>query len=302
MNESKFISDDLHKKYVKRLQKPYKKHGEYENFYEQFQKGGGKELKQKFRNIKSSSRLCFDLYSWIANSPECIDIRFEYKLPGICSGNTQKQYNPFMDVFIETEADIYFIESKYQENKTNNSKYPEVLPEAYWKELSENDMVNSGDYYHNTKGKLVQKPLLKRYNNHEELLPFKKFCESIVDWSKNLKSRNVKSWWFDAKQETCHLFGIIGYILEHINCKKAVHFYNIYYDFNETTAEQAEFTKTFIEKAKTLVSKITDKVRFDYNMCTVQDVLAKYGDRPAYGLEDTHTVRDMIDTYPKGRI
>ena len=82
-------------------------------FIQQFLEGSGNELKEKFWSDASSSRLCFDLYSWLCSEPKVKSFQFEKQLPGVLTG--RKSGRPNMDVYFEYENHIIFIESKYTE-------------------------------------------------------------------------------------------------------------------------------------------------------------------------------------------
>jgi len=208
--DKKYISDEAILSYLDRLSTTYGK--ENKKFYKQFKEGSGSELKYKFWSPRSSSRLCFDLYSCFANYPQVLDIEFEYnKLPGICSGRDESPAN--MDVYIKTEDCIFFIESKFTETTNNeNYKKKDGLPQAYW--VTE-------DTYLSSEGNLVTKSIADRItfkgNKTEEQIlllermriKFPEFCKDVISYIDN----NVVSQrdWFDAKQETCHIFGILLY-------------------------------------------------------------------------------------------
>lgn len=125
--KGKYIPNEEKLKYFERLIIPYKFKGNQQFFIEQYLKGAGKELSGSFWNVKSSSRMAFDLFSWIVNSHNVMDFSFEYKLPRLQSGGE----SPNMDVFIETSDEIIFIESKYSEKANLNYKNGH-LPKAYF--------------------------------------------------------------------------------------------------------------------------------------------------------------------------
>ena len=118
--------ENLQEKYLNALINTYEKGGQQKCFKTQFEKGKGKELNSKFWSPISSSRLAFELYSWITNFNQCKDIEFEFKLPGIISGN--RESSAYMDVYIKTEKEIWFIENKFTEKAGNLSS---SLPQAY---------------------------------------------------------------------------------------------------------------------------------------------------------------------------
>lgn len=271
--------------YEARLAKSYIKKDNNRCFLDQLLNGSGNELKDKFWSKISSSRLAFDIYSWLAEDDSCIDIQLEYKMPGIISKGRECKAN--MDVMIETENDIWFIESKFTET-ANNRDYEASLPEAYWKEYEKDGYQNC---YKKADGKgyVYDYPILKRFRRQEMAEPFKTFCEEISNISKNAGVD-----WFDAKQETCHLFGILKFMLENeLGKTKTVHFANIVYHFD--AEEESEFSKTFRQKAIEMSEKVTGK-KLDYCIAYVQDVINNYGERQAFGSDKT--VKELFDTYP----
>ncbi len=281
------ITDGLRLEYERRLNCPYEKNGQTSKFIDQFSAGSGNEISTgKFWSKRSSARLCFDLYSWLANEPNCVDIRFEKKLPGIISGRSERPAN--MDVMIETDHDIWFIESKFTES-LNNKDYSISLPEAYWKCLSSDGSENGGDWYHKSSGDkaLVCCPILKRFRNHQKLSElFPTFCREVSALINNAPDAQQEDW-FDAKQETCHLFGILCFILEGMNNGKRVHFENIVYNFNSQIECRSPYASQFIELAKKLATEIVGDGVFEYDTHSVQDVLRLYGNKKAYELDSS---------------
>lgn len=273
--------------YESRLAKTYKKKDEKRCFLDQLINGSGNELKDKFWSKISSSRLAFDIYSWLAEDLSCIDIQLEYKMPGIISKGRECKAN--MDVMIETENDIWFIESKFTET-ANNGEYENNLPEAYWKDYEINDHPNC---YKKADGKgyVYGYPILKRFGNQELMAStFQKFC---VEISKESKTAGVD--WFDAKQETCHLFGILKFMLENeLGKTKTVHFANIIYHFENE--EESKFSENFRKKAIKMSKQVTGK-ELDYRIDYVQNVIQKFGGRKAFGSD--MTVQQLFNTYPK---
>ncbi len=272
--------------YESRLAQTYSKKDEKRCFLDQLINGCGNELKDKFWSKISSSRLAFDIYSWLAEDDSCIDIQLEYKMPGIISKGRECKAN--MDVMIETENDIWFIESKFTET-ANNKEYEKCLPEAYWKAYEKDGHQNC---YKKADGKgyVYDYPILKRFGNQKIMAEeFQKFCIDISN-----ESKNEGMDWFDAKQETCHLFGILKFMLENdLGTNKTVHFANIVYQFRGE--EVSEFSKKFRVKAIEMSEKVTGK-KLDYRIAYVQDVINIYGERRAFCSDKT--VREIFETYP----
>ena len=224
------------KEYYERLTLPYiDKEGNEKIFIDQYLQGSGCELESKFWSINSSSRMAFDLYSWIVNEPSIKDFQFEKKLPGVICSNRGTAGRPNMDVYFETNTDRIFIESKYTESATKAYTKGEKpnLSKAYW---DENDYggLSIGERF---------------YGRDDIARDFSDFCENIQnkidDFTKNKGENKWK--WFDAKQETCHLFGIIFYLLGATKNKehgyycdpnnghldKKVYLYNIIWSFDK---------------------------------------------------------------------
>ena len=263
--------------YYKRLSTPYTKCGEQKLFLEQFNAGGGNELAGKFWSTVSSSRLCFDLYSWMAGDEGYMDVEFEKKLRGIISG--RKDTHPNMDVYFETEEGIFFIESKYTETVRNGS-FKKHLPEAYWKR---------SERYRSARGANVTFPILDRYRRIQPVMDaFVRFIDQI---DRAAASEDAPSW-FDAKQETCHLLGIVFHAIEN-HPSKPIHFYNVAANYSPDG-----FAELFRAKAEAMVNDIFGHYAFTstfvYRLYSVKDFFEtnEYLDRKAYCSE--RTVREII--------
>lgn len=232
----------LKKKYMPQLIKGYEKGGLVKFFLDQYAQGGGQELNQKFWSSKSSSRLAFDLYSWMADSSvnSVKDFEFEFRLPGLASGGSGAN----MDVYVETEKEAIFIESKFSEKAKQN--WLKTLSEAYTK---------TGIY--GSKGKSLN----ERYYN-------KCISKYIVDFIKEISSCDVgKSDWFDPKQEICHTIGIFLMLLgvdinnrkatyDTIRSKEKICLYNVYWNFNNKEEKNPNTLKVFKKAFNNLVSEI----------------------------------------------
>ncbi len=258
----KYISDEEKLKYFERLIQPYKLKGHTRFFIDQFLNGAGKELSGSFWNVKSSSRMAFDLYSWLVNLQSVKDFSFEYKLPRLQSGGE----GPNMDVFIETCDEIIFIESKYSEKANLNYKNGH-LPKAYFSELP-----------HGKK----QWSLEARYYNESISNNIASFIDSVENLLVNIRKNKDVCEWFYPKQETCHLIGIIlmllGYGDEQIKRSilngKELRFYNVFWKFDDDN-EESVLAKSFKSKAIELFNQIfvDKKVKLIYETLTVQDLL-----------------------------
>ena len=147
-------------------------------FRKQFEGGAGKELDKAFWRVISSSRLCFELYSWIVTKEGIVDFTFEKPLTGICSRGSRT--NSYMDVFIETSNDLWFIESKFTEKPTTAQ-----LSGAYYQTLDKegneiNVDYNKSTFYHTTKNTLAVnvKSLMERFSYKEQVIdPYTRFVK-----------------------------------------------------------------------------------------------------------------------------
>lgn len=304
--------ENLKEKYLNALEKAYEKEGQQKCFKTQFEKGKGKELNSKFWSPISSSRLAFELYSWIANFSQCKDIEFEFKLPGIISGKNES--SPYMDVFIKTEKELWFIESKFTE-EVKDDCLSSLLPQAYYKQLTqtgEEDLVssfNEDTYYKTTTGKLAKKSMSikNRFRGQDKVAKY--FIPFVNDMmtAESLHNNNDNKW-FDAKQETCHLFGIIMYIIENIEKLQKygidkIHLQNIYFCKYQEDSIHNSFTETFLSEAEKMVANILDEynirnIKFEFGTSTVQDLLKKYGKEQSYANVEKTIEQSILENFP----
>lgn len=259
----KYIPNEEKLKYYERLIQPYTLKGSTRFFIEQFLHGAGKELSGSFWNVKSSSRMAFDLYSWLAYSPSVKDFSFEYKLPRLQSGGE----GPNVDVFIETSDEIIFIESKYSEKANLNYKNGHLSKAYFSKEP------------HGKK----QWSLEARYYNEPICDKITSFINEVESFLVRIPNKKDICEWFYPKQETCHLIGIILMLLGHgdkqiqrsILNGKELRFYNVFWKFEEDN-EESDLAKFFESKAIELFNQIfaDKKVNLIYETLTVQDLLS----------------------------
>lgn len=284
-NGNKYISDKEKVEYYERLSKPYIKENKVKRFIYQYLEGDGKELLSKFFNVYSSSRLCFELYSWMANEESITNIEFEYHLPSMKSSHNLKGSN--MDVYYKAYNDITFIEFKFTE-AVNNKK--EVIPDAYYKERGQAK---------SQKGIYLNSDLLTRFNNNEVLVRlFPLFVEDIIKDIDEYSTNTLD--WFNVKQEIAHIFGICGYIYENINQinNKNIHFYNVVYYFNEPSklalivkSKVNTFMNNYIKELKLNIS-------FDYDFKCIQNIYEEIpDDTKAFGTDKL--VKDILSIYYK---
>ena len=271
------LSVPLREEYYKRLSTPYTKGGKEFIFLEQFNAGSGNELSKKFWRTISSSRLCFDLYSWMGADDNYDALEFEKRIPGIISGG--RQISPNMDVYFEMGQDIFFIESKYTETVVNKN-YKKDLPEAYW---------NTNETYRSVNGKTVPFPIIKRYHGYEDV---KDAFISFIDEVDSVAAQEEGPSWFDAKQETCHLLGITIYAIKN-HPRKSIHFLNV--AANESFSM---FSAFFNYKAEEMVSNILKNhgvsASFDYQLCSVDDFFGSFRLFDRQGYQSKYTIRQLI--------
>ena len=252
-------------------------------FINQYLEADGHELNGKFFSPRSSSRLAFELYSFLATKPGIKHFQFEKKLPGI----NRSQWVPNMDVYFEKDKNIYFIESKYTEISSNNA---ETIPDAYY---VDGGAVSQRD------GQPLKTTLYDRfYGNREVADIFSAFVKKVQS---ECTSQTV---WFDIKQEVTHLFGIVFYIINNktsIKRKKIdnIKFYNIVYKFDDFEEDDSHIH--FIKLANDMIDEIKKtkllkslNFSFEYKVKTIQDdVLPLISqDQKAFGTD--RTVFDML--------
>ena len=110
------MNKDLKIDYLRRLFYPFKKDGKLDSFVFHYLQGSGNELKEKFWSPRSSSRLCFDLYSWMGSDDGYSVIQFEKKLPGIKSG--ARQISPNMDVYLKVAMRLSLLRASIQRRRS----------------------------------------------------------------------------------------------------------------------------------------------------------------------------------------
>jgi hypothetical protein len=229
-------------------------------FVFQFLEGDGNELQKKFWAPNSSSRMAFELYSGLRGMAGINDLRFEFQLPGLKSGGK----GPNMDVLIETAHDLIFIESKFSEKANLHYIDNNYLSKAY--------------YYDGLHGK---KTLKERFHKNEWATDFAGFCK---EWEEEMV---LNGWhdgcdWFEPKQETCHLSGILLFLFKEKNAErikgKRIRLFNVYWRFDGQDGNPS-MSQRFEEKANTLIEKIISQygsnlgfVDFEIGCYTVQDI------------------------------
>lgn len=304
----------VQKKYNKRLGLTESNQIIKDSFYDQFSKGNGSELKEniyfskrwnkrirkpaKFFNIISSSRLAFELYSWLINESAVQDLKFEYKLPKLNGGNY-----PNMDVYILHNNTITFIESKYTELANNN--YTNI-PDAYYKEKGKAYGTKKDDKGNRV---LLDLTLSQRYKGEDVIKnKFVPFIENIIQYMKDNKD-SFKEKQYDVKQEIAHLLGIAFFILENsknfkisINGEeiKKIQFYNIVYDFG---IKQSQFSLDIIKSAnelfQNLIKECNLELEFEYGFKFIQEIIQEnknyFRNAKAYGCDKS--VSDQLKQF-----
>lgn len=262
-------------------------------FIEQFLDGSGNELKKKFWSDRSSSRLCFDLYSWLCKEKEVKNFQFEKQLPGVLVAKNRAAGVPNMDVYFEKGNDVFFIESKYTEKDT--WKYNDYhLSEAYWGE---------NGY------KSCKLTIKERFYDYDIIAKaFRAFCIDIQSAINKRKEEEQKKFsWFDPKQETCHLFGIIFYVILNGIKNKNIFLCNNVYKIEESDCFYIKnsIVEVFKEKAETMLNDIfkENECKFTFEVNTIQDILKngfKKLDFPhakLFAMDDVNLVDYMNNNY-----
>ncbi|MBR4260981.1 MAG: hypothetical protein IKQ33_03400 [Clostridia bacterium] len=268
--------------YLNRLKSIYTKRGIEKTFEDQYLNGEGHELDSKFFSPISSSRLCFELFSWMANDENIIDIEFEYYLPGLksMSGHTISQ--PNMDVYYENE-DINFVESKFTEQSYN--KQDELSKKYYDYYLEEN----------NTNKSLSDIAAIRFYGNHIFAKYFIEFVNDIFAYCEENDLFNKKDW-FDLKQEITHIFGIGQYIYIKRPTKN-INFTNLVYLFDDFTSKLAkQFKVLVVQMMNNYINELGLKILFFYNFESMQDYVRKIDiNKNAFGTN--RKIKDILKEY-----
>ena len=281
-------------------------------FIEQCLQGSGSELGGKFWSNRSSSRLCFDLYSWLCNESRIKGFQFEKKLPGVLVSKNKTGGVPNMDAYFEKDNKIFFIESKYTESdkwkyksdKGSDGKFH--LSAAYWLD----------EPYGRSSINLEQ----RFYDCGEIGNRFSELCFSIQDEINKAKKELTEGYsWFDPKQETCHLFGIIFYVLsggqEIIDTSnsnwlnpfrnKHIILNNIVWrceDSNDIINSDKGLVNAFKQKAEKLLGDIFKEysTTFSFEVYAIQEILKdgldgiKFNDAELFANKDHIKVIDYI--------
>ena len=240
------MTDEQKVKYFERLIKPYTKLGKKKFAIDQFLRGAGNELSDKFWHDISSSRMAFDLYSWMQEEKSILDFEFEFPLPSLKSGGM----GPNMDVFIETKDEIIFVESKFTEVANLN----------FLNKDKKNKTYLSPGYYAETHGS-KNMSLEKRFNGNFYARDFARFCK---EWEGVMTDSLHTSWrskgyvdWFEPKQETCHLCGILFFLFNEDNKArikgKSIRLYNVYW---QMAGDNSDIENAFCSRAQKLIDDI----------------------------------------------
>lgn len=266
------FSDEEKVSFIKnKLMDKYEKKGLPSYFLFQYLNGAGNELGTKFWQPHSSSRMAFDLYSWLKTNDDALDFCFEKQLDGMKSGGM----GPNMDVFIETKDEVIFIESKFTESADlryiNRKKESEsYLSPAYWTEKPYGRKKNEDG----SKGYSLEERYYS-YGFHQEV---SKFCQDFNTLMENNPKWKDGGSWFEPKQETCHLIGILFYVFKHKEelRGKTIKLLNIYWWMNGDNYNP-EIKKAFCIKAMNLLEDIIEKfnldIKFEISAFTIQELL-----------------------------
>lgn len=269
--------------YLKRLETSYTKNGLKKSFKEQYMNAEGHELEGKFYSGISSSRLCFELFSWMAEDEVIKDIEFECYLPGLKSANGHKVPQPNMDVYYD-DGNINFIESKFTETSNN---------------LKDSISKNYYDYYldgSNNVGKQVLEICKIRFDGN--IIFAKHFITLINNIITYAEEKNLfgKKDWFDLKQEVTHIFGIGQYIYKE-HPKKSIHFTNLVYDFNypisNLTLKFNELTNNMMKK---YIGELGLSICFKYDFKYMQEYVKTIDlNRNAYA--SNKTIKEILSEF-----
>ena len=246
--------------YLKRLETKYIKKGKTKSFKEEYLNGEGNELNYKFYSPISSSRLCFELFSWMANDNNILDLEFEYYLPGLKSIHGRNVKAPNMDVYYENDQ-INFVESKFTELALNKKEY---ISKNYY------------DYYldgKNNIGKQLTEIALIRFDGN--IIFAKRFTTLINQILEYAETNNLlnKYEWFNLKQEITHIFGIGQYIYKY-KPNKNINFYNLIYSFDYQIDNLAyKFKELVNEMMNKYINDLNLNITFNYDFKFMQDYI-----------------------------
>ncbi len=261
--------------YLERLKTKYIKNGIEKTFEEQYLKAEGHELYSKFFSSISSSRLCFELFSWMANDDGIIDIEFEYFLPGLKSVRGYVVPQPNMDVYYENEK-INFVESKFTESSYNKK---ESISKKYY------------DYYldgKNNIGELLTDIAMIRFDGNLILAKYiTMLVNEIIKFGEDNYLLNKKDW-FDLKQEITHIFGIGQYIYK-FRPTKDISFINLVYDFGYGISPLANKYKELVNKYLTeYIKELNLNIKFNYDFKFMQEYIKEIDlNRKAFASDKT---------------
>lgn len=258
----KYISVERQLDYYRRLSIPYYKKRKKRFIYQFLEGVGGELTTKKFFESTSSSRLCFELFSWLANSDDISNIEFEYHLPPVKSKNGINLNGDNMDVFFIKNKDIYFIESKFFEEKYNKIT---DIPDAYYKETG--SAISK-------RGKTIKTSLMDRYDGNKVLYElFPEYTYDLIDYL-SFSKRDSNTGYFDLKQMVAHLFGICQFIYkakEKLDGRK-IYLCLIDYDFGKPFPDLALYFKEHTNiMMENYLDKLNVKAKFHMELDYVQN-------------------------------
>jgi len=246
--------------YLKRLDTKYIKNGIEKSFKEQYLKAEGNELDYKFFSPISSSRLCFELFSFLANDENIIDIEFEYYLPGLKSVHGYNVPAPNMDVYFEDD-DIHFIETKFTEISYN--KKEDISKNYYEYYLDGNNNID----------KSVLDICNIRFDGNLIFAKyFIKLVNDILNYAEEKELLSNKDW-FNLKQEITHIFGIGQYIYKYKPTKN-IKFTNLIYLFDNGISKLAyKFRSLVVNMMNKYINELGLNVLFFYDFMYMQNYI-----------------------------
>lgn len=208
-----------------------------------------------------------------------------------------------MDVYFEYENHIIFIESKYTEKDSWKYKKDKKdngfhLSEAYW--------GTDDNGYKSCRMNIGQ----RFYDNPKIAEKFSEFCEEIqglIDNKKQNEEEYSKYRWFDPKQETCHLFGIIFYVVNNDIRDRRVHLCNNVWkcdDSHDCFDIEGSIVGCFKEKAEKMLNEIFEEQNctFTFEVNTIQDMLSNgfmgfnFSEAKLFAREE-QVLKDYVESY-----
>ena len=228
-----------------------------EEIYTRYDKGMGNEFKNgKYYSVASSSR--FATASFSENKDGIVSLVKEISIGGQkkkCTVSLEKDLHvkstggleissPQMDVFVETDEDVYFIEVKCHEIFDNHKEI-----KLRWEYMEARVLQDLLSLAQDT-SKFTRIPEIEN-GKEKGYIGVDGHYLTSKDFGCELETHH-----FDFKQFLCHLMGICDYLS---STEKKVHFYYLFYK-NKQYIEESDKIYTELEKElKTIFSHFRDK-------------------------------------------